>query len=108
MSNMAIQAENEQGLSEFLLNVSKAQNFLELKKALQLLQREFTELTQLAKRRNEQKNIATFLQRYYELTNKAKEILNEHSSYQKPTIAERAVFGEMVALLDFSKKRINQ
>lgn len=100
---MTIDAKENKGISDFLLEVTQAGSFKELEKAYQRVKKEFEDIiSQDSKGRTR-----AFATRFNELTKVAGDILKEEANGNTPTEKQLAVFGEMVALRDACHRRLN-
>jgi hypothetical protein len=98
---MISESEKNTGISDFLIEVSEAVSFEILDHAYHQLSEDFKKIAQ-----KDTKGLTTsFAKRYIILADQAKKILQEVNGNQ-PTIEERAVFGEMVALRDICFQRL--
>ena len=99
---MTIESETQEVLNEFLLQVTQADSFKELKKAYQIVTKDFATI----KNADEEESMKTFTSRYQNLIFKAKEILQENVNGEIPSAEQVAIFGEMVILRDLCLKRL--
>lgn len=88
--------EEEHGLSEFLIQISKATSFRELEDAFKKTSEDFERIVA----QDTKGNTSTFVKRFKALSQKATEIL-ENGTQEQPSTDERAIFCEMIALRDF-------
>jgi len=99
---MTIESDKNNGLSDFLLQVTQAGTFRDLESAYKIVSKDFEDI----KKRDSKGRAKTFVQRYQELSEIAEEILNRTNG-TSPSAQEVAVFGEMVALRDICLRRID-
>lgn len=93
---------SKHGISDFLLQVTKAGSFKELESAFQKVSTDFDSII-----KKDTKGLTnTFVKRYHYLSNIAQEILQQNTNGETPTVDQLAIFGEMVALRDICFKRI--
>jgi len=99
---MTIESETQEVLNEFLLQVTQAVSFKELDKAYRIIVQDFDQI----KKADEKDSMRTFTNRYQDLINDAKTILQTNINGEIPTAEQVAIFGEMVILRDLCLKRI--
>ncbi|MBK5113984.1 MAG: hypothetical protein KGD59_09790 [Candidatus Heimdallarchaeota archaeon] len=99
---MTIESDKNNGLSDFLLQVTQAGTFRDLASAYKIVSKDFEDI----KKRDEKGRTKTFIQRYQELSEIADEILNKTNG-RVPSAQDVAVFGEMVVLRDICLRRID-
>ena len=99
---MTIESNKNNGLSDFLLQVTQAGTFRDLESAYKIVSKDFEDI----KKRDSKGRTKTFLQRYQELSEIADEILNRSNGIV-PSAQDVAVFGEMVVLRDICLRRID-
>ncbi len=99
---MTIESEKNNGLSDFLLQVTQAGTFRDLASAYKIISKDFESI----KKRDSKGRTQTFIKRYQELTEIAEEILNRTNG-TSPSAQEVAIFGEMVALRDICLRRLD-
>lgn len=91
-------------LSELLIKVTHAKTFEILEEALEKIEEDFI----VIHTHDTNGYTASYLERFLVLLKQAHQILLKiKDKKQKPSIKERAVFGEMVALRDFCFQRLN-
>ena len=91
-------------ISDFMLEVTKANTFKDLEKSYKKIQKDFEKIIKSdCKGRTK-----TFIARYRELCDIADEILHKENNGNVPSINQVAVFGEMVALRDFCLNWISE
>ena len=91
------------GISDFLLQVTKAGTFEELESAFKKVSKDFDSII----KKDTKGRTKTFVLRYHDLSDTAKKILQRDSNGDTPTIEELAIFGEMVALRDICFQRLS-
>ena len=89
-------------ISEFLQEVSQAETFQELLSAFHRIKSDFKKIAD----KDPNGHTKTYLTRFQILEQKAEELLKQTDSQTKPSVEDRALFGEMVALRDFCFKRL--
>ncbi|NHJ33605.1 MAG: hypothetical protein FK732_12160 [Asgard group archaeon] len=99
---MTIESEKNNGLSDFLLQVTQAGTFRDLESAYKIVSKDFEDI----KKRDSKGRSKTFIERYQELSEIADEILNRTNG-TVPSAQDVAVFGEMVVLRDICLRRID-
>lgn len=87
---------NTNGLSDFLLQVTKATTYKQLHKAYTRVTKDFDEIIS----RDDKGRTTAFVQRYRILDDIAKEILKRDPNGNIPTEHDVAIIGEMVILRD--------
>ncbi|HUT81861.1 MAG TPA: hypothetical protein VMZ29_11715 [Candidatus Bathyarchaeia archaeon] len=98
---MTIESDNTP-LSDFLLQVTQAATFKELESAYKRVTKEFDVII----KDDTKGRTKTFVTRYKELAELAKEILKKDPNGNIPSEKELAIFGEMVALRDVCIRRL--
>ena len=99
---MTTESKKNNGLSDFLLQVTQAGTFRDLESAYKLVSKDFEEI----KKRDSKGRTKTFIQRYHELSKIAEDILNRTNG-TIPSAQDVAVFGEMVVLRDVCLRRLD-
>lgn len=99
---MTVESETQEVLNEFLLQVTQAVSFKELEKAYQIVVQDFDQI----KKADEKESMSTFTNRYQDLIDEAKTILQSNANGEIPSVEQVAIFGEMVILRDLCMKRL--
>ncbi|MHA1187158.1 MAG: hypothetical protein ACTSO7_17680 [Candidatus Heimdallarchaeota archaeon] len=99
---MTIESETQEVLNEFLLQVTQAVSFQELEKAYRIVVQDFDQI----KKADEKDSMRTFTNRYQDLIDEAKTILQKNANGEIPSAEQVAIFGEMVILRDLCLKRL--
>jgi len=99
---MTIESETHEVLNEFLLQVTQAVSFTELEKAYRVVVQDFNHI----KKADEKESMSTFTNRYQDLIDEAKTILQSNANGEIPSAEQVAIFGEMVILRDLCLKRL--
>ncbi|MCK5157587.1 MAG: hypothetical protein KAR08_00395 [Candidatus Heimdallarchaeota archaeon] len=99
---MTIESDKNNGLSDFLLQVTQAGTFRDLESAYKIVSKDFEDI----KERDSKGRTRTFMQRYQELSKIADEILNRTNG-TIPSAQDVAIFGEMVVLRDICLRRLD-
>ena len=99
---MTIESDKNNGLSDFLLQVTQAGTFRDLESAYKIVSKDFEDI----KERDSKGRTKTFMQRYQELSKIADEILNRTNG-TIPSAQDVAIFGEMVVLRDICFRRLD-
>jgi len=101
-TKMTIESETQEVLNEFLLQVTQAVSFQELEKAYRIVVQDFDQI----KKADEKDSMRTFTNRYQDLIDEAKTILQKNANGEIPSAEQVAIFGEMVILRDLCLKRL--
>ena len=101
---MTIQMESTKNpaISDFLIKVTEAESFSILEKAFKKVRQDFA----IIREKDGNGHTKAYVKRFQSLEEAAEKILKRVQTEQEPSIDERAVFGEMVALRDFCFRRL--
>ncbi|MBD3189297.1 MAG: hypothetical protein GF308_01565 [Candidatus Heimdallarchaeota archaeon] len=101
---ISLDYKESKAISELLIKVTHAKTFEILEETLEKIEEDFI----LIHSHDTNGYTASYLERFLVLLKQAHQILLRiDDKKQKPSIEERAVFGEMVALRDFCLQRLN-